>query len=224
MINTISTYFKRINNAIILFGGLFILSCGEDNKQLPQYNSEIDLTKDMAYNVTIILSQKAKTQTKITSPLLVRNENIIPSFAEMPEGLEAEFFNDSGVVSTRLTSDYARYYEREQNVILQRNVVVINADSTVLRTEELIWNNIMEKFYTDKPVEITRKNQIITGTGLEADKDLTEVKILHQKSVIPIDDLKHSSTTLSTQDSSSTPQKPVDSLRKDRPQTRQLSI
>lgn len=174
--------------AIIFFGGLFFIACDSGSKSIPKYNDEIDLTKDVAHDVSIILSQKAKTQTFIKAPLLVRNENIVPNFAEMPNGLEADFFNEEGIISTHLKADYARYYEREQNVILQKNVVVTNADSTVLKTDELIWNNKLEKFYTDKPVHIERKDQIITGNGLEANKDLTEVKILQQKSVIPMND------------------------------------
>lgn len=219
MINKIRRYLINCN-AIILFGGLFVISCSDETKELPTYEDNIDLTKDVAKNVIIILSQRAKAQTKISAPILVRNENVIPPFAEMTLGLEAQFFDDTGRVTTHLTAQYARYYERQQNVILQKNVVVTNSDSTVLKTEELIWNNQLELFYTDKPVHITRQGYVIMGTGLEANKDLTEVKITQQKSII---DVKDTSSVQSANGSDVAPNNDT-TQRQSIPQTQGLVI
>lgn len=162
------------------------LSCSNDLSKLPVPGDNIDYTKDIAEGVQIIVSQQARVKTDITAPLLVRNDLAKPPYAEMPIGLKANFYNEDGEHTTTLTAKYARYFSRSQNILVQDSVVVENNDGSKLYTDELIWNNSQQKFYSRKEVFILKDGNMAYGEGLEANKELTEVKILRQKGVIPV--------------------------------------
>ncbi|HNK27423.1 MAG TPA: LPS export ABC transporter periplasmic protein LptC, partial [Ferruginibacter sp.] len=79
-------------------------------------------------------------------------------------------------VDSRLDARYGKYLETESKVFLKDSVVVINVLGDTLYCQELWWdrNRKGSEFFTDKPVRIRRKLQIIDGTGMEARQDFKE--------------------------------------------------
>jgi LPS export ABC transporter protein LptC len=61
-------------------------------------------------------------------------------------------------------------------------VVVVTQDSARLDTEFLRWNPERDKIETDAYVKFTRRDNVMTGWGMEADSDLGRLKILSQVS------------------------------------------
>ena len=60
-----------------------------------------------------------------------------------------------------------------------RGSVVVRSDSgTILKTEELYWNNKRERVHTEAFVEIVSPTEEIRGMGLESDQSLTHYTIL----------------------------------------------
>jgi lipopolysaccharide export system protein LptC len=56
--------------------------------------------------------------------------------------------------------------------------VVVSRDTTTLKTTYLDWNNKRQKIITEDAVEITKKNSIITGQGMESDPNLEHITIM----------------------------------------------
>jgi hypothetical protein len=75
---------------------------------------------------------------------------------------------------------YAKYKETESNVFLKDSVRVINVLGDTLYCNELNWDlkKTGAEFYTDKPVRIRTRTQIIDGIGMEAKQDFTEWHII----------------------------------------------
>ena len=73
-------------------------------------------------------------------------------------------------------------------MIVRENVCVVNKKGEQLNTEELVWNQKLDKFYTDKKVKITTApNQVMYGEGLEANADFSWYKINNLKGNIAVD-------------------------------------
>jgi LPS export ABC transporter protein LptC len=68
----------------------------------------------------------------------------------------------------------------------KKNVVVINEKNEKLNTEHLIWNEKTKKIYSDEFVKITTPDEIIYGTGFEADQDFSRYKIMNIKGTITV--------------------------------------
>jgi LPS export ABC transporter protein LptC len=140
---------------------------------------------ESASNVKILYSDSAKLQTEITAPEMNHFETENP-YLEMPLGLKAIVYDDSGGVKSRITADYGINYEREQKMEAKKNVVVINEKGDQMNTEHLIWDQKQGKLLSKEFVKITTKDEIIFGTGLEANEDFTKYKIFNIKGTLSI--------------------------------------
>ena len=160
-------------------------SCENDLSKLPG-NEIKDLDADRASEVTFIYSENGVTKAKLYTKEFVGNENARPSYIDFKKGVRMELFDANLKVENIVTAKTARYYNKEGNVIAKDSVVARNAKGEKLQTEELIWNRKLEKFYTEKFVRITTKDQMVWGEGLEANQDFSHVIIKQQRGSIPV--------------------------------------
>lgn len=161
------------NAAAILFAGLFF-SCENTDKEFQDMNSK-NLGVEEVKKVDINYTLGGKAKAKLLSPLMWRVQDMKP-YVEFPQTLHVDFYNDSGTVDSRLDALYGKYYELESKVFLKDSVRVINTKGDTLYCNELWWdrNRTGFEFYTDKPVRIRRRLQIIDGVGMEARQDFKE--------------------------------------------------
>ena len=165
---------------------ILLSACSNDLKQLPPDAQAKDFENDRAIDVTFIRSEKGKTKAELHTNEFVKNDNANPAYVDMLKGLKVDFFNDSLKVESTLTARSARYYPRSGNIIVRDSVVVVNRRGEKLQTEELIYNQNLERFYTEKFVRITTGDQITYGEGMEANQDFTWFRIRRQRGTIPV--------------------------------------
>ncbi|MBK7142198.1 MAG: LPS export ABC transporter periplasmic protein LptC [bacterium] len=96
--------------------------------------------------------------------------------------VHAEFFDSLGNITSRLDGDSAYIRETSNHMHVYGHVVVVSEDHSMLETDYLHWNPDIEKIQTDAYVKVTRKGDVVTGWGLEADQKLTRIKVLRQVS------------------------------------------
>jgi len=94
------------------------------------------------------------------------------------EELEAVFFERDGSVRSTLTAREGVLFERRNAMEASNDVVMTAEDGTVLETEYLTWNERTGRVETDRFVRVTRGSDVMTGTGLTADPDLRNIKVL----------------------------------------------
>jgi LPS export ABC transporter protein LptC len=135
--------------------------------------------EDKATDVTIIYSQDGNIKMRLFAHDFIRNSSARRPYVDMNNGLKIEFYNDSGVVEDVLTADSSRYYENQRDFIVWDSVKIVTTKGEMLTTDELIWNESIQKFFTEKPVVITTPSERLTGNGMEANRDFTWYKITH---------------------------------------------
>jgi len=145
---------------------------------------------ETATGIRILYSDSGHVQVEILARELNRYDTENP-YIEMPRGLQANFFDDSMHVKSKLTADYGIRYEREQKMEARKNVVVVNEKGETLNTEHLIWDERTEKLRSNEFVKITTKGEIIMGTGFEANQDFSKYKIFNIKGTIPLNQNEH---------------------------------
>lgn len=174
--------------AVVFFAMLLMMfSCKNDPKEIDALVSKMSIQEDKADEVTIIYSEKGKSKIRMYATEFIRNEVAKPAFVDMRKGLRVEFFDDSThEIESTLTALYARWYEGKGNVLIRDSVVVVNKKGETLRTEELIWNQNVKKFYTEKFVRINTPDQIMYGDGLEANEDFSWYRIKNPKGIVRV--------------------------------------
>lgn len=190
MINRFSKYhFIKITRSLIpgiLFFSL-VCSCKNDPKQINALVSKSTLQEDKADEVTIFYSENGKTKAKLYAKEFVRNEVAKPPFTDMKKGINVLFYDDSLKVESTLTAKYARYYEKQGNILIRDSIVVVNKKGEKLNTQELVWNQRIRKFYTEKFVKIFTPTQVMYGDGLEANEDFSLYEIKHPTGIVQVD-------------------------------------
>ena len=175
------SYRKTLFTCIAIWLLLVILlsSCGNTDTEIKEMNSR-GLGVEEIKNADINYTLGGKAKAKLLSPLMLRVQENVP-YVEFPNTLHVDFYNDTAGIDSRLDAHYGKYFETQSKVFLKDSVVVINVLGDTLYCNELWWdrNKTGNEFYTDKPVRIRRKMEIINGTGMQAAQDFKNWVILN---------------------------------------------
>ena len=185
---------KKINiNKYEIFKKTFLwsvfflfLSCKNNLNKYKEILDNSALNTEKAEDVSIIYSTDGKTIAILFTKNFKHIQNVDPNYIEMNNGLEVEFYDDSLQVQSKMTAKYGKYFEQNGNVLVRDSVVIINMKNERLNTEELVWNEKLQKFYTEKFVTITTPTQIIYGNGLESNQNFSIYKITNIKGMIGV--------------------------------------
>lgn len=180
---------KRYKNitAALLMGCFFLSACENDEKEIKKLSAKT-LGVEEAKNIKINYSTGGNAKAILTSTLMLRVQDTVP-YVEFPKDIHVDFYNDQQVVESKLTAHYAKYKESQSIVFLKDSVRVINmAKGDTLYCMELYWNRYKPgtEFYTDKPVRIRTKTQILNGVGMEASQNFKDFTILKSTGIIKV--------------------------------------
>lgn len=179
-------YISILIKSAFIISCFFFSSCENTPEQLNQFTSKT-IGIEEAKGVKIIYTLGDKTGSRITAPLMLRHQEIIP-FVEFTKTIHADFFDDSLQIESKMDAHYARYSESESKVFLKDSVVVSNTKGDTLYCDELYWDRrrVGDEFYTDKPVRIRTKTQIIDGDGLDAPQDFKSWHIINGRGIVRV--------------------------------------
>ena len=174
--------------AVLIMGCFFLCSCENDINVIKQFNTKktgVEEAKKVAVNYSIGGRRKAL----LTSPLMYRVQDTVP-YVEFPNTIHVDFFNEknSDVIDSKLDARYAKYKETQSIVFLKDSVRVINVLGDTLYCDELYWDvkKTGAEFYTEKPVRIRTRTQIINGIGMQARQDFKEYHIVQPTGIISV--------------------------------------
>lgn len=170
---------------VCLLGGL--ASCSGSIDTVKEILDKQELKRERAEDVTIIYSKDGHTRAKLFTKTFNKREDVKPTFVEMKDGLRVDFYDADLAITSTLTAKYGRYFESLGNVLVKDSVEIKNNKGETLHTEELVWNEKLQSFYTEKFVKVRTPTQIIYGDGLEANQDFSEYTIINVTGVIAID-------------------------------------
>ena len=179
MINT--THHKIFKIAVACLSSCFFMAACENDvdavKALGAKVSGIDVGKDVA----IYVSNDGKLGAKLTAPLMNRYLEDSSKMIEFPQSIHVDFYKDSNQIESQLSAKYAKYKETENMVYLKEDVVVFNTLGDTLWCKEMYWDQNTGKFYTEQDVVVKQHSPLakIYGKGLEANQNLTDIRIFN---------------------------------------------
>lgn len=171
--------------------GLALLAFGSCSDYAKENVAKMMKSDTMIYtqegrDVTIEYTDSGLLKATIKAPKLIGYKVDGQDIIKMPEGITANFYNDSGKVESFLTAENGTSYQSKKITEVNRNVQVMNTKGERLNTEKLIWDQRRQIIYTDKFVRITTKNEVLTGDGMESKQDFSNWHILKPRGVIKI--------------------------------------
>jgi LPS export ABC transporter protein LptC len=170
---------------------LFFVSCEGDLTNLG-HSVELEERYPDSYstNFNITYSDSAKLKVNISGKELeqyARNKEL-QAYDIMKDSVRIKFYNESGVVTSEMKSDYAIRYHDTEMMNAKGNVEVINKKGEKLNTERLTWDKKLEQIVCDTTVVITKPSgQIIEGSSLVSDQNFDNYKITKVTGKLPFE-------------------------------------
>lgn len=172
-----------------IFGILLMVAvaaCNTDEATQQVMNERVNLPLETGKNIYVTYTDSGFTKAKLFAPLLERYANDERQETVMQKGITAYFYRKDNVVESFLKAKYAIRYDRDKKMIARNDVVLVSRKGDTLNTEELIWDEVKQKIYSEKFVRITTKDEIIMGDGFESNTEFTKYKIFSIRGVISL--------------------------------------
>lgn len=99
-------------------------------------------------------------------------------------GVTVDFYGEEASLQSTLTAANGVIMRRTSAIEVQGNVVVMATDGTVLTTDRLVWDERTGRIRSDRPVRVTKGNDVMTGSAMEADPDLKNLKVKDFKAYV----------------------------------------
>lgn len=171
-----------MKKSVYLF--LFICAaCSQKENAKPQ---EYEGPLQEAEQVELLYTENETLKVKMRTPLLYEFKN---SDREFPKGLNLEFYDVNGKLSSTLRADHAYYFKNEDKWRARGKVEVVNIEKDEqLNTEELFWFPTKENISTEKFVTIRMQDRVIYGEGLKAKQDMSTYEITYPHGSFSVSD------------------------------------
>lgn len=184
---------KTLTNILLTLIALsFILpSCKEERKSYVSVTSNPDSIQTMVTrDVVSLISDSGMTRYRILSKLwLVYDEAEVPTW-KFPVGLKLEQLDDSFRIAATVKCDSATYFKNQKLWRLDGHVDIRNIKKEVIETEQIFWDQVNHKVYSDSFVHIERADRILEGYGFTSNEKLTEYVIRRPSGIIPVPERK----------------------------------
>jgi LPS export ABC transporter protein LptC len=126
-----------------------------------------------ARNIDVLFSDSGKVTARLVAPLLNRFGGTSP-YIELPEGFRIFIYDSLQQIATVITGKKGVRHEYTRLMEAWGNVVVRNEKKKEqILSEHLTWDENRRRIWSDVEVTITRPDQIITGSSMEANDAFT---------------------------------------------------
>lgn len=155
---------------------MLFLSCTNELEKVRIDETE-EIPVAVTRNINLLYSDSARLISRLQAPL--RNDFLGKHpRSEFPEGISICFFDTEQRLHTQLRADFGVIWQHSGTLNVYGHVELKSKNGSILKTEELTWDNKLKKIYTSRPIEILDEGRMLTGQGLVANEDFEEYIIL----------------------------------------------
>lgn len=162
---------------------VFLFSCtSKENPKPIIYDGPLR----QAENITMHYAEKEKVKVILQAK---KFNEFQTGDREFPEGIYLQFYDETGKMTSTLRANTAYYFKQENKWRGRGNVIVVNIDKDQqLNTEELFWLPATKKIFTENFVTITDHQDVIHGTHLKANQDLSNYSLKETTGTVEVKD------------------------------------
>lgn len=172
----------------MLAGILF--SCVNDIDTIKKVTFDPNAPDETSRNLVVLYTDSGHAKVEIHATL-AETYRTPEHITKLKDGLQVDFFNKEGSITSSLTSLYGEINYSSGLIIAKDSVILRNfVTKKQLETEVLYWNQTDDIVYTDKNVIIRTDGKGITGRGkgLKTTKAFTKYVINNPVGKIHLDD------------------------------------
>jgi len=169
---------------------LIAISCSDKLQEISNFTKTEEMAHITIHNLETKYLSAHKIKTRVNAPIAYKFEYIDIPYLEFPQGVEVIFYNDSLQEESKLTANYAIYYEKKKLWEARSNVRVSNVKGDLLMTEQLFGDENAEKIFSVKKVTIIEADSsVIVGKGgFESNTTFTIYRFLDVNGLVQLNE------------------------------------
>lgn len=176
--------------ALSLAGSAILLfSCSEPEAE--DNAASETLQTEYSENLSIVESQNGRRSYHFVTPLLEGYTLAREPYREFRKGIKITTYLDDSLstVDAVLTANYAIYYQNRKLWEAKGNVVVEKSDGKTLYTQQLFWNALTKKIYSNVDSKIVQNEgrDVFIGEGFESDEEFKDWRFRRIKGRLEVD-------------------------------------
>lgn len=163
-------------------------SCGSDEQRyVPNMGDGTTVPTMATTDVETLISDSGYTRYKVVAPLWQMFEDCENPYWRFPDGLYLEQYDLEMRPESHVECDSAIYFSRERLWRLDGTVTMVNTLRDSFLTQQLYWNQLTKKMYSDSFIHIVRTDRIIEGYGFESDQSMTSYTVHRPTAILPVE-------------------------------------
>ena len=179
----------NISVALLIVGSaIFITGCNSSKVAadvvITDYKKVPSLVSD---SLSITYYENGEMEYKFTTPRMERYEFDDEPYMVFEEGVRIETFDEDGTRKSSLVADYAKYLEKKRLWEAKGNVFGHDENGKELYTEQLFWDEMADKIYSNVDTKVIDGDEITQGSGFESAGQLNNVRFLNTKGRLFVD-------------------------------------
>ena len=174
--------------ALLVMGSAILLFSCQSTRVESEESLDAVKTEE-SEDLTIIMSENGRKSYLFKTPLLEGYTLGRDPYREFRKGISITTFQDDSLttVNVVLVANYAIYYENRKLWEAKGDVVVTKFDGTRLYTQQLFWNSMTKRIYSNVDTKLVTDTDEIVGEGFDSDEDMTEPRFRHWKGKLQVD-------------------------------------
>lgn len=138
------------------------------------YFSEFSPTGE-ADDIDVKYTDSGRIAAVLVSPKMLDYATVDYPFTEFPKGVNVTLYDKKGQ-KTFIRSDYAVQFKGTELIDLRGNVIITSENGSVMKTEQLYFDQKNDWFFTEKAFTFTNpKSGSTRGQGIDFSKDFKRV-------------------------------------------------
>ncbi len=174
--------------ALLVMGSAILLFSCKSNQKIEEESLDA-IKSEESEDLTIIMSENGRKSYLFKAPLLEGYTLGRDPYREFRKGISITTFQDDSLttVNVVLVANYAIYYENRKLWEAKGDVVVTKHDGTRLYTQQLFWNSMTKRIYSNVDTKLVTETDEIVGEGFESDEEMTQPRFRHWKGRLEVD-------------------------------------
>ncbi len=163
----------KVKKILFLIIGISIISVSCKNKieEVRKLTAHSEQPPYVTENINVFHSDSGHVIFQLKAPLMIQYQTKEKNYTVFPKGVIAKhFYPEYPSEDSYIKADYAKYLPKDNIWEAHGNVIAQNRKGEKLFAEEIFWNMKEEKIFSNKNIKIQTEDEIIYGTGFEADQ------------------------------------------------------
>lgn len=163
-------------------------ACGDNQRTYVPNIGDGRTTPTMATtDVVTMISDSGYTRYRVTTPLWQMFEDCDSPYWRFPHGLELDQYDLAMQPESHIECDSAIYFSQRRLWRLDGRVMMVNTLRDSFLTEQLFWDQLHRRMYSDSFIHIVRSDRIIEGYGFESNQNMTKYTVRRPTAILPVE-------------------------------------